>query len=261
MRTLRILSLGAGVQSTTLALMHHEGTIEPFDHIIFADTGWEPQAVYDHLEVLEGMMEIVTVSAGDVRDFASTNRVRGQTRFAKMPLWFRGKNNRMNLLRRQCTREYKIDPIERYIKREIMGLAPRKWWPKDVLLEVNLGISTDELGRVAQDSRKKWKVNCFPLIELRMSRDDCRTYLASRGYDPIRSACVGCPFRSNEEWISVRESDDEWDDAVAFDLSIRHILPDAESYLHRSGLPLSEADLDGVNNSSLLHECSGVCAN
>ena len=198
MRTLRMLSLGAGVQSTTLALMHHEGTIEPFEHIIFADTGWEPQAVYDHLEVLEGMMEIVTVSAGDVRDFASTNRVPGQTRFAKMPLWFRGKNNRMNLLRRQCTREYKIDPIERYIKREIMGLAARKWWPKDVLLEVNLGISTDELGRVAQD---------------------------------------------------------------AFDLSIRHILPDAESYLHRSGLPLSEADLDGVNNSSLLHECSGVCAN
>ena len=47
---LRALSLGAGVQSTTLALMASHGEIGPMpDCAIFADTGWEPQAVYDHL--------------------------------------------------------------------------------------------------------------------------------------------------------------------------------------------------------------------
>ena len=39
---LRILSLGAGVQSTTLALMAAHGEVEAPDCAIFADTGWEP---------------------------------------------------------------------------------------------------------------------------------------------------------------------------------------------------------------------------
>ena len=47
---LRVLSLGAGVQSTTLALLAVRGEIGPMpDCAIFADTGWEPRAVYEHL--------------------------------------------------------------------------------------------------------------------------------------------------------------------------------------------------------------------
>lgn len=46
---LRVLSLGAGVQSTTLALMAAHGEIEPPDCAIFADTQWEPAEVYAHL--------------------------------------------------------------------------------------------------------------------------------------------------------------------------------------------------------------------
>lgn len=42
---LRVLSLGAGVQSTTLALMAAHGEFEQMpDCAIFADTGWEPRA-------------------------------------------------------------------------------------------------------------------------------------------------------------------------------------------------------------------------
>tara|TARA_R100001086_G_scaffold136663_1_gene71234 strand:+ start:65 stop:853 length:789 start_codon:yes stop_codon:yes gene_type:complete len=262
MKTLRILSLGAGVQSTTLALMHHFGEIEPFDHIIFADTGWEPGAVYDHLQHLSELMEITTVSAGDVRSFVPTFRADGQTRFASIPLWFEGKNGKINILRRQCTREYKIEPIEKHIKREIMGLEYRQRWPvKEVLLEVNLGISTDELGRVSQDSRKKWKINRFPLIEMGMSRDDCSEYLTAKGYAPIRSACIGCPYRSNEEWKQIKSVPEEWKSAIEFDEMVRHVLPDATTFLHRTGVPLAEVDLGGENNSSLLDECSGMCAN
>jgi len=50
---LRALSLGAGVPSTTMALMAAHGEIGPMpDCAIFADTGWEPKAVYDHLSWL-----------------------------------------------------------------------------------------------------------------------------------------------------------------------------------------------------------------
>lgn len=50
MTKLRVISLGAGVQSTTMALMAAAGEIGPMpDCAIFADTGWEPAAVYEHL--------------------------------------------------------------------------------------------------------------------------------------------------------------------------------------------------------------------
>lgn len=38
---LRALSLGAGVQSTTMLLVAAEGRIPAFDVALFADTGWE----------------------------------------------------------------------------------------------------------------------------------------------------------------------------------------------------------------------------
>jgi hypothetical protein len=47
---MRVVSLGAGVQSTTMALMAAHGELTPMpDAAIFADTGWEPKAVYEHL--------------------------------------------------------------------------------------------------------------------------------------------------------------------------------------------------------------------
>ena len=50
---LRVLSLGAGVQSTTLAPMAAHGIIDPMpDCAVFADTGWKPTVVYDHLASL-----------------------------------------------------------------------------------------------------------------------------------------------------------------------------------------------------------------
>ena len=51
--TLRVLSLGAGVQSSALALMAEEGDAPMPDCAIFADVGAEPQEVYDYLEYLK----------------------------------------------------------------------------------------------------------------------------------------------------------------------------------------------------------------
>lgn len=69
---LRALSLGAGVQFTTMALLAAHGEIGPMPHCaIFADTGWEPLAVYTHLEwlmsgnVLPFPMHVV--SSGNIR--------------------------------------------------------------------------------------------------------------------------------------------------------------------------------------------------
>lgn len=50
---MNVISLGAGVQSTTLLLMAVHGEITPKpEYAIFSDTGWEPTKVYKHLELL-----------------------------------------------------------------------------------------------------------------------------------------------------------------------------------------------------------------
>ena len=47
------LSLGAGVQSTVVAFMSARGELPPLTAAIFADTGWEPSAIYRHLDWME----------------------------------------------------------------------------------------------------------------------------------------------------------------------------------------------------------------
>lgn len=42
-RTLTVISLGAGVQSSTMAIMAAKGDLPPVDVAIFADTGNEPK--------------------------------------------------------------------------------------------------------------------------------------------------------------------------------------------------------------------------
>ena len=70
--TMRILSLGAGVQSSCLALMAQEGlTKHKPDYMIFADTGWEPKFVYEHVEYLKKAITIcplITVERSNIRE-------------------------------------------------------------------------------------------------------------------------------------------------------------------------------------------------
>ena len=72
----RALSLGAGVQSSVLALLLSRsdprlaklGYTKPAV-AVFADTGWEPDYVYRHLDWLEGQLTypLVRVSDGDIK--------------------------------------------------------------------------------------------------------------------------------------------------------------------------------------------------
>jgi hypothetical protein len=83
---------------------------------------------------------------------------------------------------------------------------------------------------------------------------------------PPKSSCIGCPFHSNAAWRRIRDQDlDAWDDAVAIDRAIRtglHWIL-GEVYLHRSAVPLDEADLSIEADHGRLdrwpNECEGMC--
>jgi hypothetical protein len=264
---LRVISLGAGVQSTTLALMAAHGEIGPMpDCAIFADTGWEPKPVYDHLAwlVSPGVppFPVHIVSAGNIRDGLA--RGAQGARWASIPAFTKTATGETGMIRRQCTKEYKIVPIRRKV-RELTGLAGKRS-PDHPVVEQWIGISLDEVVRMKM-SFEPWQVNRWPLIEQRMTRRDCLRWLEKHGYPtPPKSACIGCPYHSDAVWRQIRDDDPQaWADAVAMDRQIRTGFRNlrGEVFLHRSCVPLDEADLKARQDKGQLDlftdECDGMC--
>jgi len=264
---LRVLSLGAGVQSTTMALMAAHGEIGPMpDCAIFADTGWEPKAVYDHLDWLMSdnvlPFPVHLTSNGDIRDNLVDPDIPLNDRvFA--PFFLKHSDGSKGLGKRQCTSRYKITPLM-WKMRELLGKGRRDHIKKDAV-EVWVGISTDEAGRMSP-SKRQWQRNCWPLIEANMSRQDCLRWMDRNGYPmPPKSSCIGCPFHNDGMWRDMRDNDPEaWADAVEVDRAIR-ISPslNGEQFMHASLQPLDEADLSTEEDRGQLNffvnECEGMC--
>lgn len=264
------LSLGAGVQSTTMALMAAHGEITPMpDAAIFADTGAEPSAVYEHLDWLKSgnvlpFPVIVTGRDISLRDEilgASAGRIRND---ARPPFFVRNRDGSVGMLRRQCTEDYKITPVRREVRR-LMAERGLKTAPG--VVQQWVGISIDEYQRMKRACVRYIETR-WPLIEHRMSRRDCLRWLERHGYPtPPKSACTFCPYRRDWEWRRMRdEAPDAWTDAVAVDQAIRsrgYRSLIGEAYVHRSALPLDQVDLrnDAERGQPDLfgNEVCGVC--
>lgn len=259
---LRVLSLGAGVQSTTLALMAARGEIEPPDCAIFADTGDEPIAVYEHLAWLmaPGVLPFPIHRLRQPQSLSEAMRAGNET--GRIPFHKRsGAGDSM--VRRQCTRNWKIRPIRRKT-RELLGVEPRGYIAPGSV-ESWIGISTDEIVRV-RPSGCSFIHNRHPLIEARMSRKDCYRWLEERQYRiPPKSRCKYCPFQGNADWLGLQASTAEWEETIIFDGWLREPAQIArfhgEVFLHQSRQPLASVDLtERAPIPSLFdQECEGMC--
>ena len=265
---MRIISLGAGVQSTVLALLAAKGDIEPIDCAIFADTQWEPKAVYTHLEWLKKEIlnnkhpfPVHTCTAGNIKkDLLRGKNSTGQ-KFITIPLFCKC-GEKVQMGRRQCTREYKLAPLYKKT-REVAGYAPRQRIPK-AEIQMLLGITTDEIIRV-KEARVQYIENQYPLVDENWSRQRCLDWFHENypGRPLVKSACIGCPFRTNSEWLWLKNtSPREWRDAVKTDRKIRTVKPTVKQYLHNSAQPLSAVVLERNISSeeyTFGSECEGMC--
>ena len=224
---IRSLSLGAGVQSTVLALLAERGEygLPKPDVAIFADTGWEPESVYKHLDWLQSQLsfKIIRVQAGNIRDniLAGTNAENGRN-YLGFPAFLVGKDGSHSAARRQCTANYKVYPINRKL-REMLGAKPGERVAKGKHVEIWMGISADEIYR-QKPSREEWATNKFPLIELGFSRKQLHDWFQENYPDRYlpRSACIGCPYKSDGEWSWLRSnSPEEFAEAVEIDVALR----------------------------------------
>jgi hypothetical protein len=257
---MKILSLGAGVQSTAMALMAERGEIECPDYAIFADTGWEPKHVYTHLDWLEKQLSypVLRVQHSDIKKDL-TKGMNGE-RIPAIPFFIANSDGSAGIGMRQCTHDYKLIPIKRCVSKLVTGKGMKK---KPGTVTMMIGISIDEISRM-KPSRVKYIIHRWPLVDLRMSRNDCRAWMRGNGFpDPPRSACLGCPFHSNKEWLRIKNGDpEEWEETVRLDKLIRN-KPGmkGKQYMHNSLKPLDEVDFDKDKNQIDLfdNECEGMC--
>lgn len=266
---IHVISLGAGVQSTTMALMAAHGEITPMpDCAIFADTGAEPQAVYEHLKWLMSPnvlpFPVHVVQQGNLYHDTVAGLNSTRQRFAAVPWFIRNPDGSDGIGRRQCTSEYKLKPLRKKA-REIAGLRKGQR-SKAPLVTMWIGISTDETYR-AKNSGERWVANRWPLIEARMNRNDCLRWIERNGYPaPPRSACVFCPFHNDGEWRALRDAEGRtgWRMAVEVDRLIRR-QPGmkGEQYAHSSRTPLGLVDFSTAEDRGQLNmfnnECEGMC--
>lgn len=301
---LNILNLGAGVQSTAIYLMATDGEIPfKYDAAIMGDTGDEPDAVYAHLKWLQSLdgPPIHVVQKGVLSHDLVHGRGKSR-RFAQIPAFSKSADpltTKEGKLGRQCTAEYKIEPVEKAIREIVVGLKPRQRFPVNKFRVVqHFGISGDEIRRagnilvrfgalpgsaltigpfnVVVPSRKKkpnarasakWSEPRFPLLELGWGRWHAVKYLEGRVPHPVpRSACVYCPFKSDWEWRLLKDGDAAgWAKAVELDRQLRvpgnavNRMMRDEMYIHRSLIPLDRVDLSQPRPPTVDPMTTGEC--
>lgn len=203
-----VLSLGAGVQSTALALLLEREMLDGFEKpqaAIFSDTKSEPGHVYQTVEWLREKLSypIHTVSWGDLgkntwkalTGHPVPERGHHQPGYIDLPIF-----SQSGMAKRQCTSVYKIAPIKREIRRIAESAPPA------LTATQYLGISTNEKQR-AKPAREAWLNNQYPLIEHGWTRADCNDWLRREYPETVirRSACYFCPYRSKSDWREIRD--------------------------------------------------------
>ena len=178
--------------------------------------------------------------------------------------------NQTGISHRNCTKNYKIVPIQKQV-RELLGLQARQSISPDTRIEMWLGISLDEAIRI-RPSRNRWIHHRYPLVDdVPMTREECQEWFVENypGRELTRSACVGCPFRSSSSWLDVKSSEPiMFDEAVKIDSMLRSKTHNAgrmfrkQVYLHRRRIPLAQAvemDRTEVVRDGFMNECEGYC--
>lgn len=262
---MRVISLGWGVQSWTLAAMAALGELR-VDAVLHADTYYEKTATYAFIRRWQPWLEkqgLRLVTVGDEAQVAKVTTAEtdmpaftlsvAELTSVQRDSWFDddddglrdddlnevGVTAKEGQLRRQCTQRWKVEPMRRWLRAEFERAGVKRTAGCVVSL---MGISLDEYERM-KTSDVRWIVHEYPLIERRMTRADCEGWLVRHGLEvPPKSACVFCPFQGKASWQTLKRSDPHgWSQAVAVDEAIRNVRPPRELFVHRKRIPLVDA--------------------
>ena len=233
----QIWSSGGGVQSTAIAALICQGKLPVPDLAIMIDTNYEKTTTFKYLEEVVKPalpMELVVV---DKRDYATVDLYRGDKLL--VPVF---ENDGESKLPTFCSNEWKQRVMRRYVNEHLPAKQYQVW----------IGFTLDEVKRCKQRPGK-W-IDHYPLIEQRLTRQDCLAIIADMGWPtPPRSSCYMCPNMTSQEWKDLDAEN------LALAIEFEKQLEEGQT-LHRSGKLLSEAPLDDDQYDLFTGRCdSGMC--
>ena len=182
---IKIASFGCGVDSVAMLLLSKDQGIK-YDEIIFADTLDELPSTYQYMDYFEKKsgFEITKVKSkhGSLYDYF----FKGKSQSSKFHHW--------------CSDKFKIQPIRKYL---------REKYGKKETFEMNIFIDYSEFHRMRESDRKYIK-NKYPLVEQKLTRDELKEIIKSKGYLlPQKSGCYHCCFTTKKGWIKLRNNEPE----------------------------------------------------
>lgn len=259
------LSFGGGVQSTALMILSAKRLkgCGKATAAIFADTGGELPATYDHIHRMQEFgdkhkLPLFITTKGNLEEDVLVGVGKSH---ASIPAFIKTPTGR-GVQRRLCTYDFKLMAIISKT-RELLGLEKGERAKGVYKTQAMMGISFDEVVRM-KPSKTEWITNIYPLVDARLTRQDCKEIIKEHGFEvPPRSSCYFCPYHRDRYWAWLKKTyPDQFDRAVEFDKKLRNSQPGliGEAFLHDSLKPLSEIDFDekqrelGFNN-----ECEGSC--
>jgi hypothetical protein len=191
-----VISYGGGIQSTALVVlaMRERWVIDEIVHVDLMDA--ESPATREYVRYFRGWLlrehgRDITVIERDLY-----GDMLARPGFTPVP--WRGKYERF-MLSRQCTRQYKVVPLQRYLY---------DWYPGECI-RLMLGISVDEYHRMRDSSAARIE-HVYPLVDARLTRWQCRDIIERAGLAvPSKSSCWFCPYRSaRSQWALVQRYPD-----------------------------------------------------
>jgi hypothetical protein len=196
------MSYGGGVQSTAMLVLAAQGKID-YQTALFCNVGHDSENP-DTLAFVEkhakpyaadhgiDLVELVTMRRDGTVD-TIVQRLERQERTVHIPMRMSGNGAPGN---RSCTFDFKIKQVAKWTKTQ--GSTT------DSPAHVALGISIDEFQRM-KTSTIPHQVSDYPLIDLRLSRQDCVRLITDAGLPvPPKSSCYFCPFAKADYWSSLR---------------------------------------------------------
>lgn len=253
----QVFSCGGGTQSAAIAALIVRGDLPKPDAAVLVNTGRERGSTWEYANtVLVPELEKVgvTLHMPLSRDYATVDLYSTNDEHLLIPA-FTTQSGSVGKLTNFCSGEWKKRVRTRFLRREL-GITDECAW---------IGFSVDESRRalrmMAGQEYQEGRIR-LPLIhDVPMRRPGCIDVVRSMGWpDPPRSACWMCPNQGDDEWLDLRTNrPDEWEQACELDELLR--LRDPHVFLHSSGTPLRQADLERRDGGLFSERAceSGMC--
>ena len=268
---MKILSFGAGMQSTALALMSCENAfaktdgkelpyplVPIYDIVIFCDLGLEPVWVRKQADFVRRACETAGIRYKelDAPLYQDLMRDFGKKRVVSIPWWTIDEKGHKSKFPRNCTLDYKVQVISKYVRWELLGYRKHQRLRDEdkKAHEMHLGFSFEEKKRCKESSNPMF-VNKFPLVDMMLERKDNYAYIKDVwGLDTKASACCFCPFHRNYFFEHLKHNEPStYGKLLAVDTLLEENSPkpptESKLYISRSRKRLPELTAEDCNDA------------